>query len=62
MTLIEFLHPLKGGARKGRGARHPLLRQAVQGPAGDDATEIKAAMRQARIPKAKDMNVDAVIN
>jgi len=26
------------------------------------ATEIKAAMRQARIPKAKDMNVDAVIN
>jgi hypothetical protein len=62
VTLIEFLHPLKGGARKGRGARHPLLRQAVQDQPAMTATEIKAAMRQARIPKAKDMNVDAVVN
>ena len=62
VTLIEFLHPLKGGARKDvvLGTLYYFKRYKDQ--PNMTAAEIKAAMRQAKVPRAKDMNVNAVIN
>lgn len=62
MTLIEFLHPLKGGPRKDAVLGTLFYFRRYKDTASMTAADIKAAMRQARVPKAKDMNVNAVLN
>jgi hypothetical protein len=62
VTLIEFLHPLKGGARKNVVLGTLYYGKRYKDQPAMTAADIKAAMRQARIPKAKDIKVNAVIN
>src|SRR4051812_5432440 len=62
MTLIEFLHPLKGTAKKNLVLGTLFYFKRYKEQPAMTAAEIKAAMRQAKVPKAKDMNVNAVIN
>jgi hypothetical protein len=62
MTLIEFLHPLKGSAQKNLVLGTLFYFKRYKEQPAMPAADIKAAMRQAKVPKAKAMNVNAVIN
>jgi hypothetical protein len=62
VTLVEFLHPLRGSSQRNLvlGTMYYLKRykdrEAVTAP------EIKAALTAAKIPKAKQINVNNVVN
>lgn len=62
MTLIEFLHPFKGGSQKNMVLGTLYYFKRYKDQQHMSSAEIKAAMRQARVPKARGMNVNAVIN
>jgi hypothetical protein len=62
VTLIEFLHPIRTGKQGDLVLSVLYYFKASKGQDGMTAAEIKAALVQAKIPKAKTMNVNAVLS
>ena len=62
MTLVEFLHPIRTGKQGNLVLAVLFFYKQFKDADGMTASEIRAALVQAKVPKAKTMNVNAVIN
>lgn len=62
MTLVEFLHPIRTGKQRDLVLAVLFFYKQFKDADGMTAAQIKAALVQAKVPKAKAMNVNAVIN
>jgi hypothetical protein len=62
VTLVEFLHPIRKGKQRDLVLAVLFFYKQFTKADGMTASEIKAALTQAKVPKAKVMNVNAVIN
>ena len=62
MTLVEFLYPIRIGKQRDLVLAVLYYFKHLKGQGGMTAAEIKKALVQSKIPKAKAMNVNAVLN
>ncbi|MGH3006030.1 MAG: hypothetical protein ACRDOS_09060 [Gaiellaceae bacterium] len=62
MTLVEFLHPLRGSSQRNLVLGTMYYLKRYKGREAVTAPEVKAALTTAKIPKAKRINVNNVVN
>jgi len=62
VTLVEFLHPIRKGRQRDLVLATLFFHTQFKGANGMTGTEIKTALTQAKVPNAKKMNVNDVIN
>lgn len=61
MTLIEFLHPIKSGRQRDIVLATLYYLSRYQSEAAVTVERIRTALKQARVPKAKTMNIAAIL-
>jgi len=62
VTLVEFLHPIRTGKQRDLVLAVLYYNKHFKNVTGTTAAEIKTALVQSKIPKAKSMNVNSVLN